>query len=163
MKMDICRACLAGFLGTIVVTCMVAFASPTMVGGPSDIAAVLASLMGGSWLAGLAMHFTVGTLFLPIVYLVLLDRRLPGGPALRGTAWGLMLWVVSQAVVIPATGGGFFSAAAGGFKVVADSLIGHLAYGLVLGVLAGRPNELVFSTRRELESQPHLRRAAARL
>ena len=159
MKVDVCRACLAGFLGTIVVTCMVAFASPTMVGGPSDIAAALASLMGGSWLAGLTMHFAVGTLVLPIVYLALLDRRLPGGPALRGIAGGLMLWALSQAIVIPATGGGFFSAAAGGFKAVADSLIGHLAYGLVLGVLAGRPDELAFSTRRTLVSQPRVRRA----
>ena len=159
MKMDVCRACLAGFLGTIVVTCMVAFASPTLVGGPSDIAAVLASLMGGSWLAGLTMRFAVGTLILPVVYLALLDRRLPGGPALRGGAWGLMLWVVSQAVVIPATGGGFFSAAAGDFKAAVDSLIGHLAYGVVLGALAGRPDELVFSARRRIAPSPRLRRA----
>jgi uncharacterized protein DUF6789 len=159
MKTDICRACLGGFLGTIVVTCMVAFASPTLVGGPSDIAAVLASLMGGSWLAGLATHFGVGSVFLPLLYLALLDRRLPGGPALRGFAWGLMLWAVSQVVVIPATGGGFFSAAAGGFKVAADSLVGHLAYGLVLGMLAGSPNELLFSTRREPMPRPRVRRA----
>ena len=158
MKADVCRACLAGFLGTIVVTCMVAFASPTLLGGPSDIAAVLASLMGGSWLAGLAMHFTVGSLVLPVVYLALLDRRLPGGPALRGSACGLVLWLVSQAIVIPATGGGFFSSAAGGFKVATDSLIGHLAYGLVMGMLAGRPNELVFSARRRM-SPPRVRRA----
>ena len=160
MKTNICRACFAGFLGTIVVTCMVTFASPNMVGGPSDIAAMLAALMGGSWLAGLAMHFTVGTLVLPMVYLALLDRRLPGGPALRGVAWGAMLWLLSQVVVIPATGGGFFSAAAGGLKVMADSLIGHLAYGLVLGVLAGGRDELAFSTRHEIESEPRMRRAA---
>lgn len=159
MKTDICRACLGGFLGTIVVTCMVAFASPTLVGGPSDIAAVLASLMGGSWLAGLAMHFGVGSVFLPLLYLALLDRRLPGGPALRGSAWGLMLWIVSQAVVIPATGGGFFSAAAGGFMVAADSLIGHLTYGLVLGMLAGSPDELIFSARRKIASPPRMPRA----
>jgi len=159
MKTDICRACLGGFLGTIVVTCMVAFASPTLVGGPSDIAAVLAPLMGGSWLAGLAMQFAVGTLILPTLYLALLDRRLPGGPALRGFAWGLMLWVFSQAVVIPAMGCGFFGAAAGGFRVAADSLIGHLAYGLVLGMLAGSPDELIFSARRAIASQPRVRRA----
>ena len=103
MKTKLGRACFAGFLGTIVVTCMVTFASPYLIGGPSDIAAMLAGLMGGSWLAGMGMHFMVGTLILPMLY-VLLDRRLPGGPALRGTAWGLMLWMVSQAVVIPATG-----------------------------------------------------------
>ena len=160
MKTKIGRACFAGFLGTIVVTCMVTFASPYMIGGPSDIAAMLAGLMGGSVLAGLGMHFAVGTLILPVLYVALFDRRLPGGPALRGAAWGLVLWMVSQAVVIPATGGGFFSSAAGGLRVVADSLVGHLAYGLVLGILAGGPNELAFSTRHELESEPRMRRAA---
>ena len=160
MKAKFGRACLAGFLGTIVVTCMVTFASPYMIGGPSDIAAMLAGLMGGSWLAGMAMHFTVGTVVLPLLYVAVLDWRLPGGPALRGAAWGMMLWLVSQAVVIPMTGGGFFSAAAGGVRVVADSLIGHLAYGLVMGVLAGSPHELAFSTRHAIESEPRLRRAA---
>jgi hypothetical protein len=160
MKTRFGRACLAGFLGTIVVTCMVTFASPYMIGGPSDIAAVLASLIGGSWLAGMAMHFAVGTLLLPVLYVGCLDRRLPGGPALRGVAWGVMLWIVSQAIVIPATGGGFFSVAAGGMRVVADSLIGHLAYGLVVGVLAGRPHELAFAVRHEQEIEPRMRRAA---
>ncbi|HKQ57560.1 MAG TPA: DUF6789 family protein [Candidatus Eisenbacteria bacterium] len=160
MKTRFGRACLAGFLGTIVVTCMVTFASPYMIGGPSDIAAMLASLIGGSWLAGMVMHFTVGTFLLPVFYVACLDRRLPGGPALRGIAWGLMLWIVSQAIVIPATGGGFFSAAAGGMRVVADSLIGHLAYGLVVGVLAGRPNELAFAVRHEQEIEQRMRRAA---
>ena len=159
MKTKIGRACFAGFMGTIAVTCMVSFASPYLIGGPSDIAAMLAGLMGGSWLAGMGMHFMVGTLILPILY-VLLDRRLPGGPALRGSAWGVLLWMVSQAVVIPATGGGFFGSAAGGLMVVTDSLIGHLAYGLVLGILAGGPNELAFSMRHQLESEPRMRRAA---
>jgi len=160
MKTKLFRACFAGFLGTIVVTCMVTFASPTLIGGPADLAAMLAGLLGGSWLAGLGMHFAVGTLVLPVAYLALLDRRLPGGPAVRGMAWGLALWLISQIIVIPATGGGFFSSASGGFHVVTDSLIGHLAYGLVLGILAGEPNERVFSLRQEFDAKPRLRRAA---
>ena len=64
MKSKLFRACFAGFLGTIVVTCMVTFASPTLIGGPADLAALLAGMLGGSWLAGLAMHFGVGTLVL---------------------------------------------------------------------------------------------------
>lgn len=159
MKTKLFRACFAGFLGTIVVTCMVTFASPTLIGGPSDIASALARMLGGSWLAGMGMHFIVGTLALPAIYLVLVDRRLPGGPAVRGAAWGVALWVVSQAVVIPLAGGGFFGSSAGGLRVVVDSLIGHLAYGLVLGVFAGHPNERVFSLRQDLVTKPRLRRA----
>jgi uncharacterized protein DUF6789 len=160
MKTKLFRACFAGFLGTIVVTCMVIFASPTLIGGPSDIASVLARMLGGTWLAGMAMHFTVGTLALPAIYLAAVDRRLPGGPAVRGMAWGLALWIVSQAIVIPLAGGGFFGWSAGGLRAIADSLVGHLAYGLVLGVFAGDPNERVFSMRQEFVAKPRLRRAA---
>ena len=159
MRVRIFRACFAGFLGTIIITCMVTFGSPTLVGGPVDLAVMLARWMGGSWLAGLAMHFTVGTLLLPVLYVELLDRRLPGGPAVRGSLLGLALWMVSQIVLIPASGGGFFSAANGGLRVVTDSLVGHLAYGIVLGALAGELNERVFSMRHEPTAKPRLRRA----
>src|SRR5262245_8656449 len=156
------RACFAGFLGTIVVTCMSTFASPDLLGGPADIAAVLARLLGGSWIAGMGMHFLIGTVALPFVYLTCLNRRLPGGPALRGLLWGVALWTFSQAVVIPLTGGGMFSSTLGGWEVAGDSLVGHLAYGLVLGVFAGEPYERVFALRHEKAREPEerLRRAA---
>jgi hypothetical protein len=154
------RTCFAGFLGTIVITCMVTFASPDLLGGPADIATVLARMLGGSWLAGLLMHFVVGTLALPAFYLVLVERRLPGGPAVRGALWGVALWVVSQVTIAPWTGGGFFSSASGGFPMATNSLIGHLVYGLVLGVFAGAPNERAFALRQEFEVKPPLRRAA---
>lgn len=160
MRTNLFRACFGGFLGTVVVTCMVVFASPTLLGGPADLASALARLLGGSWLAGMGMHFIVGTLALPIIYFALVDRRLPGGPAVRGATWGVALWVVSQAIVIPMAGGGFFGSTAGGLRVITDSLIGHLAYGLVLGVFAGDPNERAFSVRQEFVAKPGLRRAA---
>ena len=160
MKRKLFRACFAGFLGTIVVTCMVIFASPTLIGGPSDIASVLARMLGGTWLAGMAMHFFVGTIALPLIYLALVNRRLPGSPAVRGAAWGFALWLFSQLVVIPLAGGGFFGASSGALRPIADSLVGHLAYGLVLGVFAGDPNERVFSIRHETVAEPPLRRAA---
>lgn len=161
MKRKLFRACFAGFLGTIVVTCMVIFASPTLIGGPSDIASVLARMLGGTWLAGMAAHFFVGTVALPLIYLAAMNRRLPGGPAVRGAIWGFALWLFSQVVVLPLAGGGFFGLASGAVRPILDSLVGHLAYGLVLGVFAGDPNERVFSIRHEtIPEEPPLRRAA---
>ena len=162
MTPKIGRACFGGFLGTIVVTCMVTFASPRLTGGPADIAVVLARLIGGSGLAGVGMHFLIGTLALPLLYLKFGNRRWLGGPALRGAAWGVALWTFSQTVVIPLTGGGMFSSALGGLSVATDSLIGHLAYGLVLGVFAGKPHERVFALGhlRHARVRKPLRRAA---
>ena len=160
MVSKIGRSCFAGFLGTIVITCIVTFASPDLIGGPADFAAVLARMLGGSWLAGMGMHFIVGTLVLPALYLALIERRLPGGPAVRGALWGIALWAISQTTVVPWTGGGLFSSASGGLAVVVNSLAGHLAYGLVLGVFAGAPNERAFSLRQEFDAKPDMRRAA---
>lgn len=65
---------------------------------------------------------------------------LPGGPLVKLAAWGV-LWLVSQAVVMPMKGGGFFSMAMGGMLAVMGSLMGHLLYGVVLGGIAGGPEK----------------------
>lgn len=62
---------------------------------------------------------------------------MPGAPWLKGTTWGLILWFLSQAMVTPMMGGGFFSANAGGMMAVIASLIGHVIYGAILGRIAG--------------------------
>ena len=137
MKWTLLRAWFAGFVATMIITLMVYFVSPDLTGGPSDLAALLASLLGVTWIAGLTAHFLIGTVVLPSVYLLLQGRLLTGGPAVRGMTWGLLLWVLSQAIVIPVSGGGFFSQDAGGLRAAFDSLLAHLLYGLVLGVTYG--------------------------
>lgn len=137
MKWTLLRAWFAGLVATTIITLMVYFVSPDLTGGPSDLAALLAGLMGVSWVAGLGAHFVIGTVVLPSVYLLLQNRLLTGGAAIRGMTWGLLLWVLSQAIVVPASGGGFFSQNAGGLKAAFDSLLAHLLYGLVLGLFAG--------------------------
>jgi len=139
MQSSIWRGLFAGFVGTTIITLMVSFGSPDLTGGPSDLAALLAGMLGVSWIGGLWVHFLIGTVVLPTIYVLLLNRVLTGGAAVRGMTWGLLLWLASQTIVIPAAGGGFFSANGGGLKAVLDSLIGHLVYGLILGVLAGAP------------------------
>src|SRR5882762_5467301 len=137
MRPNMSRFFFAGFVGTLFITLMMYFVSPMMSGGPIDIAALLSGVLGGSWAAGMVAHLVIGTLIFPAVYGLLLFHVLTGSPAVRGMTWGLMLWLLSQAVVMPLLGGGFFSSQAGGLKAVMDSLIGHLSYGFVFGVVAG--------------------------
>lgn len=63
-----------------------------------------------------------------------------GGPAwLRGAAYGVALWLVAQAVVMPLAGVGFFSMAKPRrLAALAWSLGTHLLYGVVLGAIATR-------------------------
>ena len=98
--------------------------------------------------------------FLPLLGLLALPFILLRMPAVRGALWGIALWTLSQGRIGPWTGGGFFRSATGGFPAATNSLIGHLAYGLVLGVFAGAPNERAFALRQEFEAEPPMRRAA---
>ncbi len=38
-----------------------------------------------------------------------LYAHLPGSPAVRGTVWGVALWLLAQTVVMPMMGAGLFS------------------------------------------------------
>lgn len=138
MHPNIGRSMLGGLVGTAMMTLMMYFVAP-MMGLNMDIAAMLGSMLGGSWAAGMAMHFVNGTVIFPLIYAYVLYARLPGGPAVKGAAWGVVLWLLAQAVVMPMMGGGFFSMAMGGMMAVMGSLMGHLLYGGLLGAIAGAP------------------------
>jgi uncharacterized membrane protein YagU involved in acid resistance len=129
------RATLGGFAGTVAMTAMMYLVAP-MMGLHMDIAAMLGSMLGGSRIAGMMMHFVNGTVIFPAIYAFALYAHLPGAPAIRGTVWGIVLWLIAQTIVMPMMGAGLSSSAMGGVMAAVGSLIGHLLYGSLLGVLA---------------------------
>jgi uncharacterized membrane protein YagU involved in acid resistance len=136
------RAALGGLVGTLAMTAMMYVVAP-MMGLRLDIAAMLGSMLGGSWTAGLMMHFVNGAVVFPAIYVFALYAHLPGTPAVRGTVWGVALWLVAQTVVMPMMGAGLFSSAMGGVMAAMGSLIGHALYGSLLGIIAGAPEPRV--------------------
>jgi hypothetical protein len=132
------RAALGGLAGTLAMTALMYIVAP-MMGLRMDIAAMLGSMLGGSWIAGMMMHFVNGSVIFPAAYVYALAGHLPGSPAIRGTVWGLVLWFVAQTVVMPMMGAGLFSSAMGGAMAAMGSLVGHVLYGSVLGVIASSP------------------------
>ena len=139
MHPNLGRAMAGGFVGTLVMTLMMYFASPMMMGMKMDIAAMLGSMLGGSWMAGMVMHFINGSVIFPAIYVYMLYERLPGSSVVKGAIWGTILWLLAQTVVMPMMGGGLFSSQMGGMMAVAGSLVGHLIYGSVLGAIASGP------------------------
>ena len=101
MGTQMTRSVAGGFVGTVAMTAMMYFVSPMMTGMPMDIAALLGSMLGGSWAAGMAMHFMLGTLVFPAAYALVLYALLPGTPVVRGLLWGVALWLMAQLVVVP--------------------------------------------------------------
>lgn len=123
-------------MGTLMMTAMMYMVAP-MMGLNMDIAQMLGSMLGNSWMAGMMMHIVNGAVIFPLIYAYVLYGRLPGNAVTKGLAWGVVLWMVAQAVVMPMMGGGFFSSAMGGMMAVMGSLMGHLLYGGILGAVGG--------------------------
>lgn len=131
---DISRALLGGFLGTAAMTMMMYFVAPRMLGHPMDIAEMLGSMLGGNWWAGMILHFINGTLIFPLIYAYFLFGVLPGAAAVKGTIWGVALWLLAQVIVMPLVGAGFFS---GSMMAAMSSCVGHLVYGALVGWVGG--------------------------
>jgi len=138
MTSNTARTVVGGLAGTLVMTGMLYGVAP-MMGVHMDIAAMLGSVLGGSWLAGLVMHVMNGAIIFPLIFGLFVQQWLPGSPTVRGVAFGLGLWLVSQVMVMPMMGAGFFSANAGGAMAALGSFVAHALYGGVLGAVSGTP------------------------
>ena len=144
-NVNVGKAIWAGFIGTLVMTILM-YMAPLMGMPKMDIAAMLGSMFtggmpqpwSGAWWTGMIIHFIDGTIIFSLIYAYWLYPILAGSPWLRGTEWGLILFVLAQAIVMPMMGMGFFSASAPQpFMSVIGSLIGHIVYGAILGAVAG--------------------------
>jgi uncharacterized membrane protein YagU involved in acid resistance len=85
---------------------------------------------------GWGLHFLIG-IALAVIYAAAFERRLPGPPVVRGTLYGVVVFVVAQVVFMPLVGGGLFSR--GDMELLAGSLLAHLLYGGVTGWSYGGP------------------------
>lgn len=130
MKINVKKAVWGGILGTVAITIVATFGAPMMGLPKMDIPGMLANVMGGSIVLGWVVHFMIGTI-LAFGY-TLLQERLPGPAIIRGALYGLAPWFMAQVAVMPMMGMEFFS---GAFAPALGSLIGHLIYGAVVGVV----------------------------
>jgi len=136
MKPNLTRAILGGFAGTLAITFLMYVGAPMMGLPKMDIAAMLGGMLGG-WAMGMTMHFINGTVIFPLIYAYVLSQKLPGAPYLKGIQWGVILWIMAQLIVMPMMGAGVFGLKMGGFLPAIGSLMGHVVYGALLGLIAG--------------------------
>jgi len=141
---------LSAIIGGVAATSLmtpVAYLAPTFQLQQLDFAAMLGSLvtnqattpLSGTWLFGMLLHVANGSLLFPAIYAWLVYPTLGGPPWLRGVAYGVALWGLAQALVMPMAGMGVFSSATPRPVVaLAWSLGTHLLYGAVLGAIATR-------------------------
>lgn len=133
MKPRFQQVLIGGFAGTILMTLMMYYVAPLMMGGPLDIAAMLADMLGTGWLAGMTVHLLLGGLAFPVVFHALYPT-LPGAGWLKGLIFGLILAIVALVAVMPMVGMGMFMADhPQPAMAVVGLLLGHAVYGIVLG------------------------------
>lgn len=135
MRPSATKVIAGGIVGTALITAVMYWVAPLMMGQPMDIAQMLSGMIGTSWTVGMVIHWINGVVIFPLIYAYVVFGILPGGPWMKGAIWGLVLWLIAEAIVIPMAGAGFFHG--GMMKPIVGSLMGHLLYGLALGWIAG--------------------------
>lgn len=144
------RAFFAGFMG---VAFMIVWVRVSWLFGfpwPLDHGTLLSSMAIGRLLhTDTGAHFILGSLALVLLGTLVLARlyaqiytKIPGPhePSVRGLIFGIVLWLIAQVITAPLLGSmleegqpGFFSTNLGPMAAI-GSLIGHVIYGLLLGV-----------------------------
>jgi uncharacterized membrane protein YagU involved in acid resistance len=138
MNLDFTRAFVGGILGTIAMTVVGVYGAPMMGIDPMNPAVMLAGAMGGNMLLGWVGHFMIGAA-LAVIYGAVAVSALPGPAFAKGAIYSLAPWLLAQLAVMPMMGMPVFSGSA---MMAMGSLIGHLAYGAVLGVVYGEAEEV---------------------
>ena len=103
----------------------------------SSLLAVFTAYLSLGPALGWTLHFVVG-IILAVVYAAI-TRGAPGSSFARGLFYGAMIFIVAQLLFMPLVGAGVFSR--GDPSMLLGSLIGHLSYGGLLGLVYGTPVE----------------------
>jgi len=140
-KPNLTKALGAGIAGTIVMTLFAATA-PLMGMPEMNVPEMLSGFMGVPTIAGWLAHFMIGTI-LALAYAFVLISKLPGKPVVRGILFGLIPWFMAQILVNPMMGAGVFAVnTPAPMLMVAGSLMGHVVYGAIVGLVYGTTGRL---------------------
>jgi len=139
------RAALAGLVGTGTMTALwlvepkLGLAQLAVGNILSSLLAVVTAYGSVGPVVGWAIHLVIGVI-LSLLYAATLVGRLPGPPIVRGLLYGLLIFILAQLVFMPLVGAGVFSR--GEPPMLLGSLIGHLVYGGLVGVIYGAASRL---------------------
>jgi uncharacterized membrane protein YagU involved in acid resistance len=133
MNTQITNTIKGGLFATAAMTMLMVLAP--MMGMPKmPIGNMLAGFMHMPVVLGWIAHFVIGTM-LAAGY-VFIFKPMVGGGVLKGVLFSLIPFFMAQLVVMPMMGAGLFSShTPAPLMMVMGSLIGHLVYGIVLGLI----------------------------
>ena len=130
------RAIVAGFAATTAMTLALYALVSVLTGQPLD-----SDMLGGAvaWMPAMVLQFVNGSITLPLIYAYVVFRFLPGEPWLRGALWGVVLWCLTEILVMPLMRDALSGVTSIGATAVLvfGLLLVFLVYGTLLESLAG--------------------------
>ena len=103
---------------------------------PADLLTSILRLEQGHSL-GKVLHFGIALIAFPVGYMLVAFRLFPGPPAMKGALWGILLWLAAMVIILPLAGQPLFF----GFgKPMIAALVAHVAYGMILAAIVGKPD-----------------------
>ncbi|NCQ18158.1 MAG: hypothetical protein COW71_02865 [Ignavibacteriales bacterium CG18_big_fil_WC_8_21_14_2_50_31_20] len=137
-SVSIKSALVAGVAATVVMTAFT-FMAPLM-GFEMNIPKMLAGTMGAPIIVGWMAHFMVGLIMAVLYATIFLSAIKKDANFKNGALFGLLPWLLAQLMVMPMMsimGGGSYTSGlfSGSLMVAMASMVGHLIYGAVLGLL----------------------------
>ncbi len=130
------RAIVAGFAATTAMMLALYVLMSVVAGEP-----LRSDMFGGAvaWMPAMVLQLVNGSITLPLIYVYLVFRFLPGEPWIRGALWGVILWCLTEILVMPLMQDALSSVTSIGATavLVIGLLLVFLVYGTLLGWLAG--------------------------
>ena len=128
----------AGVIATVVLAIFMEGVARIVLGGPMKPAALICQALGLDssllWV-GEILHYGLGVIGFPIGYIIFKVITGMQSGVISGLVWGFILWIAAGTIMMMAAGQPLFF----GFgKTMVASLVAHLAYGGVLGMVLGR-------------------------
>lgn len=127
---------LAGLAATIVLSMLMLIKNMMGLMPDVDIINMLAQQMGAGVLMGWVAHFAIGVLGYGIAYAIIFSGLPFGSHLLHGILTGMAGWLMMMVALMPMMGAGMFGMSiAGGMLVPVATLMLHIVFGAVLGVV----------------------------
>ncbi|MEN8172387.1 MAG: DUF6789 family protein [Chloroflexota bacterium] len=145
--MNVLAAVLAGLIGTVVITMLMAMA-PKMGMPKMDMVGILGSMFGapGNRGLGLLIHLMMGAVF-GLIYAALWSAGVGSLTAVGGIVFGIVHWLAAGMMMAPMSmmhagiksgalpAPGAYMLKNGGMKAFMGGLVGHAVFGLVVALV----------------------------
>ena len=135
-NVNIIKVVIAGAAGTLAMSILM-LVGPMMGMPKMDMGVMLGTMnpmMELPYFVGWMMHFVIG-IMLTFIYAAFLFDKLPSEGWMKGAIYSIIPFLVMQMMLSPMMGMPFFSG--GEMMAIMGSLLGHLAYGGVMGYVYG--------------------------